>query len=159
MRYWRLCWRFWFGCPQVSFRYLESQEERHLIMWITKENFKISAYTHHPPSFLRYHPGDYIVCSGHGPQVSRAQVPSGLVRDTRRRLVPPQPPEALCGRRKMDVEINTSGPISWRRIWDEHYFSKLKKARKRKFGTYFMEKTPREHSEVWWGQKPSSICF
>ena len=71
------------------------------------------------------------------------------VRDTRRRQVPPQPPEAHCGQRKKDVEIDTFGPISRRRIWDEYYFSKLKEARKRKFGTYFMEKTPREHLEVW----------
>ena len=72
-----------------------------------------------------------------------------LVRDTRRRQVPPHPPEAHCGQKKMGVEIDTFSPISRRRIWDKHYFSKLKEARKRKFGTYFKEKTPREHLEVW----------
>lgn len=129
-------------------------------MWVTKLNFKISSYTHYPLSSLRYHPGDSIVCSGQGYQVSRAQVPSGHwsgIQEGDRSLHSPQRPTVDRGRWMW--KIDTFGPISRRRIWDEHYFSKLKEARKRKFGTYFMEKTPREHLEVWWGQKPSSICF
>ena len=116
---------FLVGFPQVSFKYLQSQEERHLIMWVTKLNFKISSYTHYPLSSLRYHPGDYIVCSGQGYQVSRAQVPSGHwsgIQEGDRSLHSPQWPTVDRGRWMW--KIDTFGPISWRRIWDEHYFSK-----------------------------------